>query len=258
MTTGSRSSGCQLDDDPEAVEVPELVVFPATSTVSRPQMCGSTTSGYRRGRRGSDVGRAEPSRARDRSGRRHRRRAPVPRHGAGSGNDLEEALCRRPLDPMQAVAVGTELADALAYVHSHGIVHRDVKPGNVLLSEDGRILLTDFGIAKLTSQTADLTGALTMGTAAYLAPEQLRRDPPAPPSTCTPSGSAARGADRGVGLPRTTHRSDACTTHQLARYSGSSPAAVAGVAPGHDCGGASRPPDHGRGEVHPRTIGRGR
>jgi serine/threonine protein kinase len=80
------------------------------------------------------------------------------------------------LDPGYVAAVGAQIADALAYVHGHGIVHRDVKPGNVLLGEDGRVLLADFGIAKLTSHAARLTATgLTMGTAAYLAPEQVRR-----------------------------------------------------------------------------------
>ncbi len=82
------------------------------------------------------------------------------------------------LDPATVAVMGRDLADALAYVHRRGIVHRDIKPGNVLVDRQGQVHLTDFGIARLLSDATrhTATGA-TIGTAAYLAPEQVRGDP---------------------------------------------------------------------------------
>lgn len=89
------------------------------------------------------------------------------------GPTLKSRIAEGPL-PWQTVAVlGAGLADALAHAHGTGIVHRDVKPSNILLDASGRPHLTDFGISRLldaTTRTA--TGTLT-GTAAYLAPEQV-------------------------------------------------------------------------------------
>ncbi|MBI2709846.1 MAG: serine/threonine protein kinase [Actinobacteria bacterium] len=80
---------------------------------------------------------------------------------------------RRRLDPDDVVAVGAQVAAALDHAHTAGIIHRDVKPANILLSDEGRVLVTDFGIAKAT-EGADLTTERSMlGTAKYLAPEQV-------------------------------------------------------------------------------------
>jgi serine/threonine-protein kinase len=80
---------------------------------------------------------------------------------------------RHRLEPRDAITVAVEVAEALATAHRSGLVHRDVKPANVLLSEDGRVLVADFGIAK-ASEDADATRELNLvGTAKYLAPEQV-------------------------------------------------------------------------------------
>lgn len=90
------------------------------------------------------------------------------------GPTLRDELRRRGrFDPHLAARVVADVADALAAAHAAGIVHRDVKPANVLLARDGRVLVTDFGIAK-AADGLDLTGTgTTLGTAKYLAPEQV-------------------------------------------------------------------------------------
>ncbi|HVM15879.1 MAG TPA: serine/threonine-protein kinase [Egibacteraceae bacterium] len=99
------------------------------------------------------------------------------------GATLAEWCREGPLDPPYVAGIGTRLAEALHYVHAQGIVHRDVKPANVLLARDGRVLLADFGIARLTADAARLTGSgLLIGTAAYLAPEQVRGGEIGPPA----------------------------------------------------------------------------
>jgi eukaryotic-like serine/threonine-protein kinase len=79
------------------------------------------------------------------------------------------------LDPVVVAAVGEQVASALGEAHGHGLVHRDIKPANILIAADGTVKVTDFGIAKALSSTdATLTTPGTVvGTAAYVAPEQL-------------------------------------------------------------------------------------
>ena len=89
------------------------------------------------------------------------------------GETLADAVARGPLSSERTAEIGRVLADALAYVHGEGLVHRDVKPANVLLGRDGRVRLTDFGIARLVDAAKVTATGLTVGTASYLSPEQV-------------------------------------------------------------------------------------
>jgi formylglycine-generating enzyme required for sulfatase activity/WD40 repeat protein len=89
------------------------------------------------------------------------------------GRSLAEALDDGPFDPCRAARIIATLADALYHAHEQGIVHRDVKPANVLLDADDRPNLTDFGLARLAASNVKLTKANSiLGTPAYLSPEQ--------------------------------------------------------------------------------------
>ncbi|MBR7839083.1 serine/threonine protein kinase [Actinospica durhamensis] len=98
-----------------------------------------------------------------------------------SGSDLRERLERRgPLAPAEAVSVCRDIADALAAAHARGVVHRDVKPENVLLDESGVARLTDFGIARLVDGPRRTRATRIVGTPDYLAPEVIEGCPPTP------------------------------------------------------------------------------
>jgi eukaryotic-like serine/threonine-protein kinase len=80
----------------------------------------------------------------------------------------------------EAVAVIEQACEGLHYAHRHGVVHRDVKPGNLLRSRTGEVKLADFGIAKATEQSSITQVGSVLGTAAYLAPEQARGEEAGP------------------------------------------------------------------------------
>jgi non-specific serine/threonine protein kinase len=95
--------------------------------------------------------------------------------------DSLEAWIRRhgPLSPENVLGIGVKIGGALATVHRLGIVHRDVKPGNILLTEYGEPALTDFGIAHIGGGFRTTEGTLT-GSPAYTAPEVLEGEPATP------------------------------------------------------------------------------
>lgn len=89
------------------------------------------------------------------------------------GSTLSQVLTDGPLSPSRTATIGSQLAEGLAYAHLQGIVHRDVKPSNILLSSNGDAKLSDFGIARLLDDSTLTLVGTTLGTAAYMAPEQL-------------------------------------------------------------------------------------
>lgn len=95
------------------------------------------------------------------------------------GRTLTDVLADGPFTVERALAVGRDIADALAHSHAQGLIHRDVKPSNVMLTSEGAIKVLDFGIAKVVAETTTRLTAtgMTVGTPAYLSPEQLTGEP---------------------------------------------------------------------------------
>ncbi len=97
-----------------------------------------------------------------------------------SGGTLASLLADEgPLDPDRAIAVASDICDALGHAHRFGIVHRDVKPANILLTGEGELKVADFGIAKAAFDTTDLTrtGSI-LGSVSYISPEQIEGGEP--------------------------------------------------------------------------------
>ncbi|HEX7303040.1 serine/threonine-protein kinase [Lentzea sp.] len=90
------------------------------------------------------------------------------------GCTLRHRIVEGPLEVEDVKRIGADLADALAYVHAMGVVHRDVKPSNVLLDQEGNTHLADFGLARVVDTTRLTRPDQVVGTAAYLSPEQVR------------------------------------------------------------------------------------
>jgi beta-lactam-binding protein with PASTA domain len=91
------------------------------------------------------------------------------------GRTLSQLIHRGPLDSEQAASIAADVAAALEFAHRHGVIHRDVKPGNVLIDKSGQVKVADFGIARAIGAQEGLTqtGAV-MGTATYFSPEQAQ------------------------------------------------------------------------------------
>jgi serine/threonine protein kinase len=102
------------------------------------------------------------------------------------GKNVRQLVAGRPLELKTTLLIGLQVADALAAAHSRGIIHRDIKSGNVMVTSSGQVKVLDFGLAKLLDDTEAATAGIhrteltevgvPYGTATYAAPEQARGD----------------------------------------------------------------------------------
>ena len=90
-----------------------------------------------------------------------------------AGETLKQRIARGPLPVAEAIDIASQVAQGLVQAHDAGIVHRDIKPANLIVSKDGVVKILAFGIAKLTGETALTRTGITLGTMAYMSPEQL-------------------------------------------------------------------------------------
>ncbi|MCX5207080.1 serine/threonine protein kinase [Streptomyces sp. NBC_00237] len=119
------------------------------------------------------------------------------------GPSLDDVLSERgPLDPREAAGIGAKVLESLAAAHRVGVLHRDVKPGNILLEHGGRVVLTDFGIAAMEDPGDGSTTHLTrsgelVGSLDYLAPERAQGQEPGPASDVWALGATLYAAVEG-------------------------------------------------------------
>ncbi|QDV81436.1 WD40 repeat domain-containing serine/threonine protein kinase [Planctomycetes bacterium TBK1r] len=93
--------------------------------------------------------------------------------GLIEGESLAQRISKEPLKPQTAAAIARQVAAAVAYAHQRGVVHRDIKPANILLDQNQRPRITDFGLARRRDSASDLTATeQVLGTPSYMAPEQ--------------------------------------------------------------------------------------
>jgi eukaryotic-like serine/threonine-protein kinase len=93
------------------------------------------------------------------------------------GETLTQRIARGPLPVDEVIRISEQIARGLAEAHARGIVHRDIKPGNIIITREGAVKILDFGLAMLSGGTRITQAGSTSGTVAYMSPEQVRGDP---------------------------------------------------------------------------------
>jgi len=96
------------------------------------------------------------------------------------GKTLKDRIAEGPLELREALDIASHAAHGLAKAHAHGIVHRDIKPGNIFITDDHEVKIVDFGLAKLAGQVRLTSTGKTMGTVSYMSPEQARGEETGP------------------------------------------------------------------------------
>lgn len=90
------------------------------------------------------------------------------------GETLKKKIEQKPLNIEEAIDIATQIAEGLSKSHKKGIIHRDIKPANIIITDESVVKIVDFGLAKLAGQTKLTKTGTTVGTAAYMSPEQVR------------------------------------------------------------------------------------
>ncbi|WP_392543044.1 protein kinase domain-containing protein [Oryzobacter telluris] len=142
----------------------------------------------------------------------------------------ELVAAQGPLSTAEVARIGAEVASALAAAHEVGIVHRDVKPANVLVGGDGAAKISDFGIAHALGDASLTTTGLVTGTPAYLAPEVARGEPSTPASDVFSLGSTLYTVLEG-GTPFGTHENPMALLHRVASGDVQPPRRAGALAP---------------------------
>jgi serine/threonine-protein kinase len=146
------------------------------------------------------------------------------------GNSLEEELGKgRRFDWREVVRLAADICKALRHAHDRGIIHRDIKPGNLLLANDGQVKIADFGIARFFGHTKMTVAGSIIGTAEYMAPEQAAGKPVEPRSDLYSLGAvmyvllARRPVFKGKSLADLVHKQQYEIPESLRRYNADVP-----------------------------------
>src|SRR2546421_7206564 len=93
------------------------------------------------------------------------------------GIDLRTRMTKQGVTALEAIEIARQVADGLAYAHARGVVHRDIKPGNIMLNGDGQAKIMDFGLARMRMADHKTSTGMVLGTPRYMSPEQISGQP---------------------------------------------------------------------------------